>query len=144
MTLYLPIGIPGSGKSTFGAKHFLPTEIVNADHYRGVLTDDESNQSASQKAFDLCKQITSYRLLGGRHVYYDATNLKEKFWPSREGHLLVAIIMDCDYDTAWWRNTMRERQVPREAFDRMAHMFPSLLTADFVVGSNDFNRENYE
>lgn len=143
MTLFLPIGIPGSGKSYFGTQHFLPTEIVSSDHYRGVLTNDEGDQSATQMAFSLCAQITSYRLRGGLDVYYDATNLKARFWPNAEGHAIVAIVMDADLDECYRRNEFRGRTVPREAMDRMAHIQPDITRADFIAHSNTFNREDY-
>ena len=46
------VGVSGSGKSTFARKHFKATEILSSDHYRGVVSDDETDQSASGDAFD--------------------------------------------------------------------------------------------
>jgi protein phosphatase len=40
-SLVVLIGASGSGKSTFAAKHFLPTEVISSDRCRGPLCDDE-------------------------------------------------------------------------------------------------------
>ena len=47
MALVLLVGSSGSGKSTFAAKHFLPTEIVSSDRARGVVCDDETSMAAT-------------------------------------------------------------------------------------------------
>jgi Predicted kinase len=45
------IGATSSGKSTFAKKHFLPTEILSSDFFRGMVSDDENNQKVSKEAF---------------------------------------------------------------------------------------------
>jgi protein phosphatase len=52
-SLVVLIGASGSGKSTFAAKHFLPTEIVSSDKARGLVSDDETNQDVTADAFEL-------------------------------------------------------------------------------------------
>lgn len=47
------VGVSGSGKSTFARKHFKPTEILSSDVCRGLVSDDENNQAATNDAFDL-------------------------------------------------------------------------------------------
>lgn len=41
------IGATSSGKSTFAKKHFLPTEILSSDFFRGMVSDDENNHRIS-------------------------------------------------------------------------------------------------
>ena len=60
--LVVLIGASGSGKSTFAAKHFLPTEIISSDYCRGLVSDDETDQSISADAFDLVRAIAEKRL----------------------------------------------------------------------------------
>ena len=43
----------GSGKTTFARKHFLPTEVLSSDSCRGLVTDDENDQAATNDAFEL-------------------------------------------------------------------------------------------
>src|ERR1700733_15117118 len=74
LALVLLIGPSGSGKSTFGRKHFLSTEVVSSDACRGLVSDNESDQSATSDAFALLHEILRKRLARGRLTVVDATN----------------------------------------------------------------------
>ncbi len=87
--LVLLIGAAGSGKSTFARKHFASTEIVSSDALRGVVCDDEGDQSASGDAFHLLRLITGMRLRRGRLTVIDATNVQR---PARRGLLALAAL----------------------------------------------------
>lgn len=52
-SLVLMMGASGSGKSTFAARQFVPTEILSSDRCRGMVADDESDQAATGDAFDV-------------------------------------------------------------------------------------------
>lgn len=75
-SLVLLIGAAGSGKSTFARKHFKTTEIVSSDALRGIVSDDEGDQSASADAFQLLRTITLMRLRRGRLTVIDATGVQ--------------------------------------------------------------------
>lgn len=66
LSLVLLMGASGAGKSSFAKKHFLSTEILSSDHYRGVVSDDETDQSASKDAFDVLHYIAAKRLAAGK------------------------------------------------------------------------------
>lgn len=70
------MGASGSGKSTFARSHFLPTEIISSDFCRGLVSDDENNQAATQDAFDLLHYIAAKRLASMRLTVIDATNVQ--------------------------------------------------------------------
>jgi protein phosphatase len=70
------IGPSGSGKSTFARRHFRPTEVLSSDFFRGVVADDENDQSATRDAFDLLHAAASKRLVRRRFTVIDATNVK--------------------------------------------------------------------
>src|SRR5204862_7205859 len=83
MTLTIPelsfvvlIGVSGSGKSTFARKHFKPTEVLSSDACRGLVADDENDQSATQDAFEVLHFIAARRLAAGRLTVVDATNVQ--------------------------------------------------------------------
>jgi len=42
LALVALIGASGSGKSTLARRHFLPTEVLSSDFFRGLVSDDET------------------------------------------------------------------------------------------------------
>lgn len=62
LSLVVLVGPSGSGKSTFAAKHFKPTEVLSSDACRGLVSDDENDQSATRDAFEILHFIAGRRL----------------------------------------------------------------------------------
>jgi protein phosphatase len=92
------VGASGSGKSTFAKKHFLSTEVVSSDACRGIVADDENDQSATKDAFDVLHYIAGVRLARGRLVVVDATNVQHEARKglidlARRHHVLPAAIV---------------------------------------------------
>jgi protein phosphatase len=81
------IGPSGSGKSTFARRHFKPTEILSSDTYRGFVSDDENDQTATEDAFDALYRVARKRLARGRLTVLDATNVQPE---SRKKAVAVA------------------------------------------------------
>lgn len=75
-SLVLLIGPSGSGKSTFASKHFKPTEILSSDFCRGLVSDDETDQTATNDAFEVLRFIAAKRLAAGKLTVIDATNVQ--------------------------------------------------------------------
>ena len=100
LSLVLLVGASGSGKSTFAARHFLPTEVVSSDACRGIVADDENDQSATPAAFALLDFIVATRLRAGRLTVVDATSVRREdraklIALGREHHVLpVAIVFN--------------------------------------------------
>src|SRR6266536_1410393 len=100
LSLVVLIGPSGSGKSSFARKHFKPTEILSSDYCRGMVSDDENNQAATNDAFEVLHFIAAKRLAAGKLVVVDATNVQpESRKPlvelAREYHCLpVAIVLN--------------------------------------------------
>ncbi|WP_041790158.1 polynucleotide kinase-phosphatase [Microlunatus phosphovorus] len=76
LSLVVLIGVSGSGKSTFAARHFKATEVVSSDVCRGLVADDENDQAATKPAFELLHTIVGIRLREGRLAVVDATNVQ--------------------------------------------------------------------
>lgn len=76
LSLVALIGASGSGKSSFARKHFLPTEVLSSDLCRGLVSDDENDQSATSDAFDVLHYIAGKRLARGKLTVVDATNVQ--------------------------------------------------------------------
>ena len=113
LSLVVLVGPSGSGKSTFARRHFKPTEVLSSDYCRGLVSDDENDQSATSDAFELLHFVASKRLAAGRLTVVDATNIRpEDRKPlvalAREYHCLpVAIVFDLPEKLCQERN--RER-----------------------------------
>ncbi|TVQ29922.1 MAG: polynucleotide kinase-phosphatase [Phycisphaeraceae bacterium] len=113
LSLVVLIGPSGSGKSSFAQKHFNPTEVLSSDHCRGLVSDDENNQAATDDAFDLLHFIAAKRLKNGLLTVVDATNVhsedRRKYVQlAREHHCLpVAIVLNLPERICQDRNATR-------------------------------------
>lgn len=126
-SLVVLIGATGSGKSSFAARHFKPTEVVSSDRCRGLVSDDENDQSVSADAFDLMRTMIEKRLKHRRLTVVDATNVRpadRKGWIelARRWHALpVAIVIDPGISVCIERNRLRpDRAFGGDVVRRMA------------------------
>ncbi len=107
------VGVTGSGKSTFAARHFLPTEVLSSDFCRGLVADEENDQTATNAAFDVLYYIAGKRLEAGRLTVVDATNVQAEARRSvvnlaRANNVLaVAIVLDVPEEVCAARNASR-------------------------------------
>src|SRR5947209_1203057 len=76
LSLVLLIGPSGAGKSTFARKHFKPTEVLSSDYFRGLVADDETDQSVSAEAFATLHFVAAQRLKLRKLTVIDATNVQ--------------------------------------------------------------------
>jgi polynucleotide kinase-phosphatase len=113
MALVALVGVSGSGKSTFAARHFAPTQVLSSDFCRGLVADDENDQGASADAFDVLYYIAGKRLDSGRITVVDATNTQRDARAqlvklAREHDVLpVAIVLDLPESECLRRNESR-------------------------------------
>ena len=113
LSLVALVGCTGSGKSTFAHKHFPRTAIVSSDACRGIVSDDENDQSATGEAFSLLHHIAGIRLRRGLRTVVDATNVQphgrqELIRLAREHDVLpVAIVLDVPDRVCLERNSRR-------------------------------------
>src|SRR5579864_4631027 len=113
LSLVVLIGVSGSGKSTFARKHFKPTEILSSDVCRGMVSDDENDQGATNDAFAVLHFIAAKRLNCRLLTVIDATNVQ----PSARKPLLelarqhdvlpVAIVLNVPEKVCHERNNHR-------------------------------------
>ena len=113
LSLVVLIGPSGCGKSSFARAHFKPTEVLSSDFCRGLVSDDENAQAATNDAFDVLHYIARKRLAAGRLTVVDATNVQpESRKPlvelAREFHVLpVAIVLNIPEKICHERNQKR-------------------------------------
>ena len=113
LSLVVLIGPSGCGKSTFARKHFKPTEVMSSDAFRGLVSDDENDQSSTDDAFAALHFVAARRLARAKLTVVDATNVQpEARKPlvalAREYHVLpVAIVLDLPERVCHERNRSR-------------------------------------
>ncbi|MFJ6833843.1 polynucleotide kinase-phosphatase [Streptomyces sp. NPDC091209] len=126
LSLVVLIGASGSGKSTFARRHFKPTETISSDFCRGLVADDENDQSASGDAFDVLHYIAGKRLAAGRRTVVDATNVQEEsrralIELARKYDVLpIAVVLDVPEEVCAERNAARtdRADMPRRVIQR--------------------------
>ncbi|MFI0502467.1 polynucleotide kinase-phosphatase [Streptomyces albogriseolus] len=126
LSLVVLIGASGSGKSTFARRHFKPTEVISSDFCRGLVADDENDQSASRDAFDVLHHIAGKRLAAGRRTVVDATSVQQDARRqlidlARQHDVLpIAIVLDVPEEVCAERNAARtdRADMPRRVIRR--------------------------
>jgi protein phosphatase len=135
-SLVLLVGIACSGKTTFAARHFMPTEVVSSDAMRALVADDENDQAATPGAFEVLHLIVRLRLMRRLTTVVDATNLQA----SGRATLLelarrydipaVAIVLDLPLAECLKRNLeRRERSLAASALRAQARNLRDAVTA---------------
>ncbi|WP_231156833.1 polynucleotide kinase-phosphatase [Streptomyces sp. CNZ748] len=126
LSLVVLIGASGSGKSTFARRHFKPTEVLSSDFCRGLVADDENDQSASRDAFDVLHHIAGKRLAAGRRTVVDATSVQQDArrqlidLAKQYDVLPIAIVLDVPEEVCAERNAARtdRADMPRRVIRR--------------------------
>ncbi|MFB9995086.1 polynucleotide kinase-phosphatase [Deinococcus oregonensis] len=119
LALVALIGASSSGKSSFAARHFLPSEVLSSDAFRALVSDDENSLEATADAFDSLFYVAGKRLSRGRLTVIDATSVRpndrQKLVDLARAHdvLPVAIVLDLPRSTLEARHAARpDRDFP--------------------------------
>ncbi|MGZ8176520.1 polynucleotide kinase-phosphatase [Williamsia sp. SKLECPSW1] len=113
LCLVVLVGITGSGKSTFAATHFRPTEVISSDTCRALVADDPTDQAATADAFEVLEYIAAKRLGRGLLTVVDATSVQASARKSlvelARSHdvLPVAVVLDVPVAVALQRTESR-------------------------------------
>jgi predicted kinase len=141
-TLVVLVGAAGSGKSTFAARWFAPSEILSSDAFREILTGDPSDQRATKTAFSIIHREVTKRLAAKRTVVVDATNVeaaarRQLIARARfAGAPAIAIVFALPRDVVLARNAARRGRVVDPAvverhLDRLEVALPNLASEGF-------------
>ncbi|KRB36597.1 polynucleotide kinase-phosphatase [Microbacterium sp. Root180] len=119
LSLVVLIGASGSGKSTFAREHFGAYETLSSDVFRGLVANDEADQSATSAAFDALQYVAAKRLDAGLLTVIDATSVqpdaRRRLIDLAKAHdvLPVAIVFDLPESVGIARNAERtDRDIP--------------------------------
>jgi predicted kinase len=132
-TLLVLCGPSGSGKSTFAEQRFPATTIVSTDHCRGMICDDESDQTANEDTFELFCSILNKRMRHGRFCIADSVALKSTIRREMRdisrhyGYYGCLLILDTPPEICIQRDRQRTRQVGESVvnyhIDLFSHVF---------------------
>lgn len=127
--LFVSVGIPGCGKSTYGERFKRELNgnvcIVCPDSVREHLYGDASIQGDGEKVFSIVYDLAENALERGETVYFDATNttvfsrrrLLQRL--SCYAGECVAVYFNVPLEVCKRRNAQRSRVVPDSVIDRM-------------------------
>ncbi len=113
IALVVLIGASGSGKSTFAKTHFKPTEVLSSDFFRGLISDDETDQTVTKEAFEALHDIATKRLANYKLTVIDATSVQESARNplvalAKQQHVFpIAIVLDMPEALCRQRNKYR-------------------------------------
>jgi F420-dependent oxidoreductase-like protein len=133
--LVVLVGTSGSGKSTWAARWFAPSQVVSSDALRGVVGLHEHDQRASKDAFEILGRIVDARLRRGLTTVIDSTGLEAKRraeWVAlarKRGRPVVAVVLDPGAAAARRRNRARTRPVPASVVTAQLRSLTDAVTA---------------
>jgi predicted kinase len=121
--LYVLIGIPASGKSSWSAAQ-LNCFVVSSDAIRKEFYGDESCQVDHNRVFQEVAKRVEKSLNAGQNTILDATNASRKYRKElfpRYAKLarICAVYFATPFEECVLRNSKRDRQVPMEAMIKM-------------------------
>ncbi|NYF16886.1 polynucleotide kinase-phosphatase [Microbacterium sp. AK009] len=134
LSLVVLVGASGSGKSTFAREHFGQYETLSSDMFRGLVANDDSDQSATSAAFDALQFVAAKRMDAGLLTVIDATSVqpdaRRRLVDLAKAHdvLPVAIVFDIPESVSVARNAERtDRAIPAGVVKRQSdHLRRSL------------------
>lgn len=139
-TLYMMIGLSGSGKSTEAKKigDSLGIPVISSDEIRKELTGSEEDFSKDTQIWTSVIPDRLRSALQQGDAVFDATNLRVRDRNKirkciGSEHSCLAVFMDTPLEVCIERQAGRERKVPRERIEEMyREMAPPTTSEGFL------------
>jgi protein phosphatase len=115
--LVVLVGAAGSGKSTLAQRLFAADQVLSSDAYRGVVSGDPADQTATRAAFAMLHRELDRRLAEGLTTVVDATNVTRFARRSlvrvaaRHDVPAVALVLDLEPGLVLARNATRTARI---------------------------------
>jgi F420-dependent oxidoreductase-like protein len=144
--LVVLVGVSGSGKSAWAARHFEPNQVVGSDALRALVGAHERDQRASKDAFAILDQVAGARLRRGLTTVLDTTGLepaRRAAWVAlarQHGRPVHAVVLEVPERTARSRNRARERPVPAKVVTAQLRELADAIAALPDEGFDDVHR----
>ncbi len=134
----LTVGNVGSGKSTWSRELCDINKYIylNADTLRGIITGDESDQTANGQVFRNLKLFFLYLLKTKHNILIDNLNYNQsnrRFWIENaklNDYLVRAVVFRTPVGVCWARNAARERIVPRDVLEKVINNWEEPTTKE--------------
>ncbi len=124
--IYVLIGAPGSGKSTWAQKHFGKASIISSDDVREYMYGDAQVQG---NPWPVVYAILESKLASDLNpIVFDATNVKRKDRRRLINFIrthvvgefnLHGVVFSVEKKELLRRNEIRDKPVPKDVIDRM-------------------------
>ena len=143
-TIYIAVGLPGSGKSTY-AKNFIKDkniEYLSSDELRAVFGKNEEDQTVTPLVFGHIKRKVDEFLKDGKNVLVDATSVNRREradyinTAKKYGAKVIALVFKMDRQGLIDRNKKRGEQggrvVPDFVIDKMLAKYEEPSTSEGI------------
>jgi len=143
-TIYIAVGLPGSGKSTY-AKNFIKDkdiEYLSSDELRAVFGKGEDDQTVTPLVFGHIKRKVDEFLKDGKNVLVDATSVNRReradyiTTAKKYGAKVVVLVFKMDRQGLIDRNKKRGEQggrvVPDWVIDKMLTKYEEPSTSEGI------------
>ena len=143
-TIYITVGLPGSGKSTY-AKNFIKgkdIEYLSSDELRAVFGKSEEDQTVTPLVFGHIKRKVDEFLKDGKNVLVDATSVNRRertdyiTTAKKYSAKVVVLVFKMDRQGLIDRNKKRGEQggrvVPDFVIDKMLAKYEEPSTSEGI------------
>jgi len=143
-TIYIAVGLPGSGKSTY-AKNFIKgkdIEYLSSDELRAVFGKSEEDQTMTPLVIGHIKRKVDEFLKDGKNVLVDATSVNRKEradyinTAKKYGAKVVVLVFKLDRQGLIDRNKKRGQEggrvVPDWVIDKMLAKYEEPSTSEGI------------